>query len=120
MDNLKYRDFISAYPPLVEGGRKSVITFAEEINYKARRSLFGYNKTHIYLIVIDSPGMNFREMQDLCLSLGIEYAINLDGGGSSSMVHQGITITDTTNRQVDNVLAVYLKKEEPKKTIYRV
>ena len=120
MDNMTYRDFISAYPPLVEEGRESIITFAQEVNYKARRSLFGYNKTHIYLIVIDSPGMNFKEMQDLCLSLGIEYAINLDGGGSSSMVHNGVTITDTTNRQVDNVIAVYLKKEEPKKIIYRV
>ena len=120
MDNMTYRDFISAYPPVVEGGRKSVITYAREIDYKARRSLFGYNKTHIYLIVIDSPGMDFEEMQDFCLSLGMEYAINLDGGGSSSMIHKGVTITDTTNRQVDNVIAVYLKKEEPKKIIYRV
>jgi N-acetylmuramoyl-L-alanine amidase len=65
--------------------------------------------------------MNFSQMQDLMLGLGCKHAINLDGGGSTKMLHNGKSVTtNATNRPVDNVIAVYLKEENKKSTIHRV
>jgi cell division septation protein DedD len=51
------------------------------------------------------------------LELNVDYAINLDGGGSTKILHDGKSITSTlNNRAVDNVIAFYLL---PKK-IYRI
>lgn len=105
-----WRDFISGYPNLLEFGQKITIDFAMELNYKARRTILGYNDTTIFLVCVESPGMNFAQMQDLMLSLNCKFAINLDGGGSTKMLHNGKSITmDSYNRAVDNVVAVYLK-----------
>lgn len=111
--NLKsrnWRDFISGYPNLIDGSQKVNINFASEINYKARRTMLGYNDTKIFIVCVESPGMNFTQMQTLMMNLGCKYAINLDGGGSTKMLHNGKSITSTAyNRAVDNVVAIYLK-----------
>ena len=112
-----WRDFVAAYPPLIENGVAHPVTIASEINYKARRSAIGYNEQNIYLVAVESPGMTFGMLQNALLALGVTYAINLDGGGSTKILQNGKSITSTLyNRAVDNVIAVYLKK----KTIYRV
>lgn len=110
-----WRDWISGYPVLIENGKKSTITDAQEINYKARRTIWGFNKDYVYLVTVDSPGFNFSEMQTLMYELGCEAAINLDGGGSTRALVKGETITNgIENRPVDNVLAIYLKAETSK------
>jgi hypothetical protein len=49
--------------------------------------------------------------------MNIDYALNLDGGGSTKILENGKSITSSLyNRAVDNVIAIYLKP----KTIYRV
>ncbi len=61
------------------------------------RTAVGYSKNgrYLYLVVVDgrqpfySEGMTVKELADLMLSLGAQYAMNLDGGGSSTMVVQG-------------------------------
>lgn len=117
MDMYNFEDFVSAYPVLIKSGQKVKITTATEINYKARRTILAYNGLYIYIIAIESPGMNFQQMQDFLISMNVDYAINLDGGGSTKILHNGESITSTLqNRAVDNVIAFYLK---PKK-IYRV
>lgn len=113
-----WRDFISGYPNLIDGGKKVPITFATEINYKARRTMLGYNDKTIFIVCVENPGMYFAEMQNLMYNLGCTYAINLDGGGSTKMLYEGKSYTkDNTNRAVDNVLAVYLKPTSVKKMI---
>lgn len=113
----KFEDFVSGYPVLIKAGKKTQITYAKELNYKARRTVLAYNKFNIYLIAIEKPGMAFTEMQNLLLALKVDYAINLDGGGSTKVLHNGTCITkDWGNRAVDNVIAIYLKPQ----IIYRV
>lgn len=115
-----WRDFISGYPVLIDGGKAIDITFAKELNYNARRSVLAFDKTYLYLVAIDKPGMNYKAMQKMLLSYDVEYAINLDGGGSTRVLYNGNCITNgTENRAVDNVIAVYMKEEE-EKTLYRV
>ena len=112
-----FTDFISAYPTLIHDGKKVSITFAQEINYKARRTVLAYNEKNIYIVAVESPGMNFSQLQSLLLKIGVTYAINLDGGGSTKILHNGKSITkDWYNRAVDNVVAVFLKP----RSIYRV
>jgi hypothetical protein len=61
------------------------------------RTAIGYSKNgrYLYLVVVDgrqplySEGMTVKELATLMISLGSQYAMNLDGGGSSTMVVQG-------------------------------
>lgn len=119
IDHSPFTDFVSAYPPLVEDGKAIEITYATELDYKARRTILGYNKDTVFIVAIDLPGMRFAEMQKFMLNLGCTFAINLDGGGSTKVLDKdGKSITSSLyNRAVDNVVAVYLKKE---KKLYRV
>ena len=54
------------------------------------RSAIGWNKEHIYLVVVDgrqlrlSAGMTFPELADYLVKLGCEEALGLDGGGSAT------------------------------------
>lgn len=118
LDYENFDEFVSAYPVLVEKGQAVDITFAKEIDYNARRTMLGYNDKNIYIVAVELPGMKFAEMQKFMLELGCLYAINLDGGGSTKILKCGASITSSLyNRAVDNVIAVYLKKE---KKLYRV
>ncbi len=64
---------------------------------KEPRTAVGYSKNGrtIYLVVVDgrqtfySEGMTLKELADTMQSLGADYAMNLDGGGSSTMVVEG-------------------------------
>lgn len=121
MNSRNWTGWISGYPNLLDNGEKVYINFAKELDYKARRTMLGYNDTTIYIVCVETPGMNFKQMQNLMLDLGCKYAINLDGGGSTKMLHNGTSVTkDVTNRAVDNVLAVYLKETPSNKILYKV
>lgn len=112
----KWTDFVSAYPPLIDNGNAVEINYATDINYTTRRSILAYDANNIYLIAVETPGMVFSTMQKMLLEMRVTHAINLDGGGSTKILHRGESITSATsyNRPVDNVLAIYLKR------IYRV
>lgn len=115
--NSSYLDFISAYPVLLKDGQKVVTNVASELDYRARRTFIGFNDDYIFLGAIDSPGMNFNELRNFLLSINVKTAINLDGGGSTRILHNGKLVTYATsyNRPVDNVVAIYVKN-----IIYRV
>ncbi len=55
------------------------------------RTVLGFNREHCYLVVVDgrqyglSIGMSYPELAELMLGLGCTDAINLDGGGSSTL-----------------------------------
>jgi hypothetical protein len=52
----------------------------------------------------EAAGMNFDELQALMLALGCEHAINLDGGGSTTMwvADRGVVNFPSDNRQFDH------------------
>lgn len=105
-----WRDFVAAYPPLIEDGKACSTAIAKDLNYKARRSVLAYDDTRVYLIAVEGSGMKFEAVQKLLLDMGVTHAIGLDGGGSTKILQDGISITSKLyNRAVDNVIAVYLK-----------
>lgn len=108
-----WRDFVSAYPPLVMDGKAYVTNQGSEINYKARRTVFGWNDTHYFVLCVDNPGIYFASLRSLCIKLGMKWAANLDGGGSTRLLVEGVRKTKlTANRPVDSVMCIYLKHED--------
>jgi hypothetical protein len=63
------------------------------------RTLIGTDRRRdVWLVTIDgrqpnySVGMTFAELQALCERLGLVNALNLDGGGSTTMVAEGVIV----------------------------
>ena len=117
--NREYTDFISGYPVFVKDGREVITNVGSEINYRARRTILAYDKDNVYLVLVDSPGLTFNMVKSLLIgTLKVDYAINLDGGGSTRCLYNGkVAVSSTYNRAVDNVICFYMK---PEKVIYRV
>ena len=87
------------------------------------RTVLGWNAEHLFLVVVDgrqeglSKGMNYTELSALMLRLGCTEAINLDGGGSSTLWLGGHVMnspSDGQQRRVANSLIVMAAKEEEK------
>lgn len=118
VDSGEFKDFVSGYPVYLDNGTKADMSYAKDVDYRARRTMLGYNDTHIFIVLIENPGAKLDLCQQIMLELGCKYAINLDGGGSTKALQKnGKSITtDNTNRPVDNFFCVYLKP----KYIYRV
>jgi exopolysaccharide biosynthesis protein len=78
----------------------------------------------IVLVVVDgrhpasSVGMTIREMSDLMIELGCVEAINLDGGGSTTMVVKGKVVNNpsdpTGERPVSDALLVFARSSARK------
>lgn len=116
--NSSFDDFVTAYPPLVINKQPAESTYLgfsdSNVNKLTRRTAIGYNDDYVYVVCVDEPGMRLKELQNLFISeLKCDYAVNLDGGGSSRMLHEGkaYCTASTGNRAVDNVIAFYLKEE---------
>jgi hypothetical protein len=82
---------------------------------------FDAERGALWLVVVDgrregySDGMSLLEMADLLIALGVDGALNLDGGGSSTMV-LGVTPVNRPSgpegeRPVANALAVVHRPE---------
>jgi hypothetical protein len=73
---------------------------------------FSQDSTKLYLVAVDgrqkhSAGMTLYELADLLLKIGAYYGLNLDGGGSTTMVIKDSVVnspSDGTERAVSNGL----------------
>ena len=116
-DNRRWKDFVNGYPPLIAEGKALTISTAKELDYNARRTFIGYNDTTVFVVCVDNPGCRYSVQQKIGLALGMKYAINLDGGGSTRMLYNGKLQTSANyNRKVDNVFAVYTTGATPEPT----
>ena len=117
----KWHSVLASGPVLLEDGEIIVpeITQADENGngidsfYDKRhpRSVIGYDrKGYVYLIVADgrhpgnAEGTSIYETALICSFLGLEDAINLDGGGSSALWHseEGVLNHPSDNRKFDS------------------
>jgi len=82
---------------------------------RAPRTAVGFNGTRCWLVVVDgrqpelSVGMSHRELAELMQRLGCTDAVNLDGGGSSTLWYQGQVMnspSDKRPRPVGNALVL--------------
>jgi hypothetical protein len=112
-----WKDFLTAYPPLVISGVCETLGIAKEIDGTHKRTVLGYNDDNVFIIVYDYPGATLKEAAQLAKDIGCKYAVNLDGGGSTRLLYKGnkTYAAAMINRPVDNVVAFYLYQQ-----LYRV
>lgn len=110
-------DFIGGTPALVKNGKIDIDqSYGDSFNNARHpRSAIGDNKDNFFLVAVDGrtngPGMTLPELAEFMLLIGCVNAINLDGGGSTRLLHNGAAINKPTeNRAVDNFICVYLKE----------
>lgn len=94
-------DILQAGPMLLRDGKRALTAegFSESfIRGRHPRSLVGTEGDRIWWIVVDgrdswhSRGCTLEEAVDLAAGLGFENALNLDGGGSSTMWWKGAVV----------------------------
>jgi exopolysaccharide biosynthesis protein len=80
------------------------------------RTMIGEDGTSIWLVTVDgrqpwlSLGMSFTELKGLARRLGLRSALNLDGGGSTTMVVRGVIVNNPSDaggpRRVSDAIVV--------------
>lgn len=99
----------------------------------APRTLIGANEGRVFLMAIDGRapgvrGMTLEQAADLALAMGLDFALNLDGGGSTSMAVrrdevQGVSVvnrlSEGSERAVPYAVGV-VSKEQPEGTPARL
>ncbi len=109
-------DAIGGVPLLVSGGRDVVGTCVGSVCSRNPRTGVGVTANgRILLVVVDgrqakwSVGATMHEFAKIFRRLGATYALNLDGGGSSTMVVKGTVVNRPSSgfqRRVTNALMV--------------
>jgi hypothetical protein len=101
-------DLVTAGPMLVAGGRSlmdgedregfsaAAAQFDSDITADRHpRCAFGLSRTELFAVACDGrrtgvdAGLDLAELARLMIAFGCEEAINLDGGGSATLVHRG-------------------------------
>lgn len=102
----KYTEILQAGPLLLKDGKFS--TNVENIhdnvmNRRHPRTAVGTDGSKIMWLVVDgrnnmhSVGTTIEETRELCKNLGMKTALNLDGGGSTSLWWRGMTFSLPNN-----------------------
>lgn len=117
-----YKNILCAGPRLIKDGALAVASKEEQFKPdvakgKAPRTAIGITKTgEIIMLVVDgrnaqkSGGITLQELAHLMAKLGAEHALNLDGGGSSTMVIGDMVVntpSDGTERKIATALLVF-------------
>ncbi|MGH2752958.1 MAG: phosphodiester glycosidase family protein, partial [Actinomycetota bacterium] len=99
-------DTIGGNPTLIEDGRIIEHNVIGEGSFFRRHPRTGVGTTpegKVLFVVVDgrqpgySVGMTLKEFADLFASLGADWALNLDGGGSTTMVINGSIVNRPSN-----------------------
>jgi exopolysaccharide biosynthesis protein len=122
------RTALSGGPLLVRSGKRQKLQTREEESYEFSsmlerhpRSAIGWNKDWFYLVVVDgrqpelSEGMTIEELSTYLVKLGCDEAMNLDGGGSSTLWYGGDVRNspcDRYERTIANSLVVVRKRSK--------
>jgi len=117
------KELVGGFPKIVKNGSNYALqgyaeeggaaTFATDRHPRTAAG-FSADSTVLYLVTVDgrqstSAGMNLIELADFMVGLGVATAVNLDGGGSTTLVlHDQVqnSPSDGSERPVTNALAV--------------
>lgn len=108
----KCKNYIAGAPVLVKNGNKSIEwgnKVSEQIQGSKYRSCIGIDNDSLYLLASDNTN-TLDGLADYCIKQGMQYAINLDGGGSCHL-QEGSKIIKKSERKNASWVLVYLKKD---------
>ncbi len=123
---LKGVQVVSGFPALLDGGRVvGDLEIGERPGFSGERHPrtgvgFDLERRRLWLVVIEgrregvAEGMTLHEFAGLFRSLGVEDAINLDGGGSSVMVIRGEVVSRSSDPAGERAVVngLLLRKDE--------
>lgn len=116
-DGEGWNDFMTPYPDLILLGSKTDTSKYSDINYKAKRQVFGWTKNqekYFHISVVGGNGYTLDELQSLILSIYPDayYAGNFDGGGSTYTNVEGKRLSATGwVRPTDTVAGIWLRTD---------
>ena len=109
-------DYITGTPAIIRDGAATGARMpirADEVA-STRRSVLAAAGQHLYLVT--GQGLTLAETTRQLLDYGVYTAINLDGGGSSRLLVNGVPVNaPTDNRRCPNAIAIWMKTEEKPK-----
>jgi len=88
--NTKLQAAIGNKPRLVENYMNQLIDWevdAKQKDAKVLRNAIGYKDEKIFLVVARSA--NVIDIAEIMIALGVEYALNMDGGYSTALIYNG-------------------------------
>lgn len=115
---------ISGGPYLIMNGEIYVdqeeqrFSFAKKDAFAPRSAIGLGNKGKLFLVAVDgrkfgySVGATFQELAEILKKLNLKEAINLDGGGSTTLVANGEvinTLSEHHERKISNALLIFYK-----------
>lgn len=114
------KDMIGGSPTLIIDGKINIDKGQMKgglITARHPRSAIGMNDDYFFMVTIDGRnkakglyGMTINELAKYMLNIGCKYAINLDGGGSTRLMHNDSLLNKATeNRPIHNTIGVKLK-----------
>ncbi|MFC1553974.1 phosphodiester glycosidase family protein [candidate division KSB1 bacterium] len=120
-NNIKHA--VGGTPRLLRNGKISIENDLEGVSQsfvdtRHPRTAIGYNEDFLFFVTVDgrqdgySIGMDLKELASFLIKIGAKEAINLDGGGSTTMWADGEIRnkpSDGTIRSIANGLAIYVK-----------
>lgn len=105
-------NFISGHPVLLDNHQFCDYSYAVECDGWKQRMAIGYKDNgDIVILAVDNPGLTLRGLRQVMSHLGCHSAINLDGGGSTSLYSKGKCLNKQTDqRSVNNVVMIRCKE----------
>ena len=107
------RDFVAGSPVLMKNGVKNIDwgnKYSEYVDGAHIRSAIGFNDKELMLFASDKE-MTLNELVENMGLVRCQYAINLDGGGSSHL-QMGSAVYKKSTRKNASWLLIYLKEEK--------
>lgn len=108
----RIRQLVSGRPILTRSGAPASFSSTDAFNTDRHpRTVLGFNTdtTRLYFITVDgrqtsSAGMSNFEMRTFLMTVGIGNAINVDGGGSTTMVVRGEVVNDPSGSGIERAV----------------
>ena len=99
---------IGSGPMMLQDGQRIDMGTGAFVTLRHPRTAIGTSGNKVYLVTVDgrskgnSLGVNLNELANILKWLGAENALNLDGGGSTTMYIEGRPENGIVNRPCDN------------------
>ncbi len=99
---------IGSGPMMLQDGQRIDMGTGAFVTLRHPRTAIGTSGNKVYLVTVDgrskgnSLGVNLNELANILKWLGAENALNLDGGGSTTMYIEGQPENGIVNRPCDN------------------
>ena len=99
---------IGSGPMMLQDGQRVDMGTGAFVTLRHPRTAIGTSGNKVYLVTVDgrskgnSLGVNLNELANILKWLGAENALNLDGGGSTTMYIEGQPENGIVNRPCDN------------------